>query len=99
MTQNRVNSYPISIRNNLGHTVRVTVAVSSSGRNQDEHILITVSPKGTTLRDYYQICIDKDVESSKEWEDAGILIIEPRYKFQIEGKKTEVEGEKQNESS
>jgi len=94
MTQNRVNSYPIAIRNNLSETVRVTVTVSGSGRNQDDQILITVSPKGTTLRDYYGICIDKDVEPTKEWEDAGILIIEPRYKFQIEGKKTEVEGEK-----
>jgi len=78
-------SYPISVRNNLSQTVRVTVTVSSSGRNQDEKILITVSPKGTTLRDYYQICIDKDVQPSNEWEDAGVLVIEPRYEFRIKG--------------
>ena len=81
---------PIKIRNNLDHPIRLTVTISSSGRNDDQ-ILITVGQKGATLKQWYGVCIDRDLEPNKSWDDAGSLTIEPNYFLTIKGEEEEGE--------
>lgn len=74
---------PINIRNMGKHPVRITITVSSDGREHDE-ILITLGEKGKSLKGYYGVyCIDKDLEPNSEWENVGILNIESKYKLRI----------------
>ena len=76
-------SFPIWIKNNLEIPVRITINASNKleGRIEPE-IRIIVGKEGVSLKSYFNVCIDSDVQPNEEWEEVGVLEVlnEPRIK-------------------
>jgi len=79
-----MESIAIRARNNLDIPIRLTLTRTGYNDENDE-ILITIGEEGTTLKDYYRVCIDTDILPSKEWGEVGLLHIDTKSKVSFSG--------------
>jgi len=74
---------PIKAWNISQHPVKITIAVTSSGIN-DEEILITVGPQEKSLKSMYgQNCLEQDLEPDKTWKHVGVIELQSKHSFKL----------------
>lgn len=69
---------PVNVRNETEQPIRITIAVSGSGRNDDK-ILITIGSKKPLKSIYGHNCVEQDLEADKTWREVGTLELETKY--------------------
>lgn len=84
-----MQSIIIRARNNLDVPIRLTL--TNSGYGDNHQILIAVGHDGTSLKGYYNICVDTDLLPDKEWREIGLLNMDTKTSVNFTGK---TEGEK-----